>query len=176
MIQHLGGVFGHYVLKYPSCTHSQDLGKSPEVLWSFPYEPWTNHILVQIHRNHKIKVLTYPNMHVYKIYIPSEHFLDIFISLSGYLKYGASWNDLVTSEMESSYFSVIAWNIYVILIKTKLILLYQTWRNNMGDNCFGWSVHLWTFLDPCVMFRRNGPTKSFLGTILFSSLPLLLLF
>ena len=53
--------------------HSQDLGKSPGVLWAFSYETWTNHTPVQNLRNHKIKLWIYPNIHVYKIYIPSDH-------------------------------------------------------------------------------------------------------
>ena len=43
------------------------------LLWSFPYEPWAKHIPVQIHGNHKIKVWTHPNLHVYRLYIQPEH-------------------------------------------------------------------------------------------------------
>ena len=67
-----GGLFNMWSNIHP-VHHSQDLGKSPGVLWSFSYEPWTNHIPVQNLRNQKIKVWTYPNIYVYKIYIPSEH-------------------------------------------------------------------------------------------------------
>ena len=36
-------------------------------------------------------------------------FLNMLTPLSGYWKHGASWHDLVTSEIGSSYVSAITW-------------------------------------------------------------------
>ena len=73
MIQHLGWGFDNYVVKYPCCTSLSRLGEVSWITLKFLLLPWKNDIQVQNIRNYKIEVWTYLNIHVYKIYKPSEH-------------------------------------------------------------------------------------------------------
>ena len=73
--------------------------------------------------------------------------------LSGYLKYGAYWHDMVTSTMGSSCVSATRWTIYVKLIKKNLILSFKTSRKIMGHNKLGWSVYFYT---PAVCYEETG--------------------
>ena len=69
-------------------------------------------------------------------------FLNMLTPISGYWKDRASWHGLVTSELGSSCVSAITWKYMWNWLKTKLIISFKTWRENMGDKKLGWSVHL----------------------------------
>ena len=79
------------------------------------------------------------------------------------LKTEASWHDLVTSKMESSYVSAITWNIYMKLIKNEADSIFSDTKENDGLQKNG---VICRYLDRCGRLRRNGPIRWFIGTLL----------
>ena len=118
--------------------NSQDLGKSHELLWSFSQEPWRNHIPVQILRNHERNLWTYPNMHVYKIDIPSEH---VFEHVHPSFRLLEIWAILAWFGDISNVVSVITWKIYVILIKYKADSIISETKEQYG-NSWGFQIEV----------------------------------